>query len=550
MIVTPQMLWADFNFRQEPLDVRKISSKEFKKDILATHLYFNGLKKNDGVIRIFATLYSANNSHDLIIVFLDVYTRTESFDPSLYLDNGFSVLVVDYSGISDSKRLATIFPQSLAFANAFFYKDAVNETNELENSSWYVWQTIALRSVYLAESLNFKHIFMLGYGHGGEQVYKTACFPFETMSQISFFDSKNANDEPISQIRPIINGGATIFTSGIIEPKDLQFKAALDSSSYAKDAKCPILMQLTSNESGLDEMNDLFSQSLSLSSGGRISIVERTNRTLDNLRINNPLLFFKSIIDEKTIPTTPHILLNGSQNKLYCRLTVDCPDEIMTAALFAAHIQPNSAYRNWRTIEIQKVDNSEYLAAIPIINAEKPVYIFTSVLYSSGISLSSPMSVVIPKLFNISLKPPPISRRIYDTEFGLCEWLDLSASAQSDTLSLQKGAFGLEGIVSKSNNLTTFRLADPQFIGPQTANLQCLVYSKNAQKISFLITSSFNRETYLFETDITPQKGWTKIILKPADFKSSSGNLSGWSDILTFTISSDKELLLNSMLWV
>jgi len=609
MIITPQMLWADFNVAKEPLDARRITTKE-AYGAKATYFYFNGVEATDGIVRIFSILYTpiniqtkktatkkvakqlpkkiaefsaeiseikkeigddlledtaiqksteelledlriTNKTDNLIIVFADVETDSTNFNPSVYIDNGFCVLVVDYSGLNDKKQYATIYPISKSFANAFYYPDAIKETNELYKSSWFIWQTIALRAVFFAQNLDFKNIFMLGYGHGGEQVYKTACFPFETETQ-EFF-AKNPLAPVTKGSDCIIRGAVTVFTSGVIYPEILQFKAALDSSSYAKDAKCPILMQLTSNEqnSGLDEMNDLFTQSLAKTNLGRVSIVERTNRTLDNVRDKNPLLWFKSILANDKIPASPIIQLKSSNNKLYCELKIDDYKNMKQVTIFSSHIQEKSAYRNWRNLEFENPEKDEYLAFVPIINSEKPVYIFASVIYNSGISLSSPVAAVVPKFLNITVEPPPVSRRIYDTDFGQCDWLDLDASPDSSTLVMKEGAFGLEGITSTTNKLTTFRLADPQFIGPANANLQCLVYSKLGQKLFFTITTNSNLEKYYFDYDIVASKGWTKINISNAYFKSNNGNnLESWSDILTFSINSSEEFLLNSLLWV
>ena len=576
MIVTPQLLWNGYDPFLTPLNATLVSSST-TADASVFLLYFNGDKQDNGCMaRIFARLYvpkncqvdfneyllegkrekgegrsiNSNNSDDkqdldsletkefllkrlkigsitpnCVAVFDDIDKDTNAFDPKNYLNMGFSVLVVDYGGMSEHKSRFTIYPKCQSLANYFLNPDSDKETDVPQNSSWYIWQTVAMRSVVFCKKLGFLNVCMLGVGLGLEMPFKT-----------SYFDG-------------FITAGATQFTGGVIERSNTAFIASLDCTSYASNSNCPIFIQGASNEqnSSLDALSELYEIA---GDNARFSIIERSNRNIDKIRANNPAVWFKRILSGAPIYNAPKLSAKGSQNKLYYNIDTNCSyDDIESVSLYVAHIQKNPAFRNWRKIDLQSVGATEYLAHVPIIDCSLPVYAFCNVSYKCGLVFSSLVLSIVPKQLNITAEPLKIKRLIYDTSMGLSDFLILdTTTASSDALSLNEGAVKLKGVTSSTNSLTTFKLADPQFTGPKGANLQIMAYSKEPQTVKFIITTTSNTQ-YIATRECISDTNWTKKIFACADFKSSSGALVDWQNILTFEIKSESEFLFNSMLW-
>jgi len=565
MIITPQLLWEGYDPYAAPLEPIRVSHGETNDAFFYT-LYFNGEKaESGGITRIFTKLYTpkmyvpdftdtladlisakkkphtnCNSSEkladtlkiksltpSLVLVMDDIEHSVDTFDPSIYLNEGFSVLVVDYAGISDYKNRFTIYPKAFDKANYFLHPESVKETDTPKNSSWYIWQTVAMRSTALAKALGFTNLFMLGIGHGMEMVYKTA-----------YFDD-------------IILAAATQRAGGVVNSTDLQYVASLDSSAYAQHAKCPIFIQVPSNEqnASLDNISALFESAAA--SGARLSIIERSVRAIDAARKNDPALWFKFILRNISYPAAPKLEPKGSQNKLYYNIFTDNADHVDSVSLFVAHMQTNSAFRNWRTAAVQNVGPGEYLADVEVLNCAEAVYAFVNVRYTSGLTLSSFVTAVMPKALGITAAPLLPKRLVYDTGMGLSAWLVPNAESAEESLSLATGALGLEGMVSATNVLTTFRLADPQYKGADDASMQLMLYTKHKQVVTFFVTSRQNGVLYAAIKEFSGEPQWIKTTLLPSDFKIlNGGTLNSWQDVLTFEIHSEEELMLNSLLWV
>jgi len=550
--MTPQILWEGYDPESEPLNATLLTLTELS-DMLVYTLYFDGEKSAvGGVIRIFANLYVPKKSKatkksafsknqlaeelniknltdSLVVVFDDIVKSVNTFDPSLYLNNGFCVLAVDYAGVSDKKSRFTIYPREFKKANYFLHPESIQETDTPKDSSWYIWQTVALRSCFFAKSLGVVNLFMLGVGHGLEMVFKTA-----------YFNSA-------------LTGAVTQYSGGILNAKNLQYIASLDATAYAQHSKCPILMQLPSNEanSSLEEINAVFETAINSSEDTRFLIQERSITCVD---LQMPIIWFKSILDGAKLPKTPKLEPKVSQNKLYYNITACASGEIKSVSLFVAHIESKSAFRNWRSEALQSVGEGEYLASIEVVNCEAPLYAFTTVVYNSGLIFSSPVSTVNPKSLGLNTQILVQKRLVYDTEMGTADWHMPCLSncfKLEKALSTQSGALGLEGLTSAKNTLKTFKLADPQYKGSSGNSLQLMIEAKTAQNISFNVFSIVNSTLFSCTKEFVGSNSWIKTSLSPYDFKSKGGeSLSSWQDILTFEITSNGEFLLNSILWV
>ncbi len=251
------------------------------------------------------------------------------------------------------------------------------------------------------------------------------------------------------------------------------------------------------------------------------------------------------------LPSTPELESKGSQNQLYYDLKIDAGEDPEYVRLFVAYAQKNSAFRNWRKYDLEMVGEDEYICKVSVPLPDEPVYAFATVKYKNGFCISTAVDKVIPKSLGVNAAVLNFKRLIYDSSMGLSDFIVLSGANKKDgRLVLEKGPFDLEGIRSTSNSLTTFRLADPQFIGKPDGVLQLSLYSATIQKISFNITASDKLLKYSCIKELSPQNAWSKVALSLIDFRGDKGALSSWSEILTFEIESENAVLLNSMLWV
>jgi len=556
MIITPQILWEGCDPNAYPLKPSIVSTME-TVDYFCYSLYFDGLKTTyNAVARIFAKLYtpksdrffkSASNdkftndfgliknlTNNAIVVFNDINKSVDSFKPNIYIDEGFCVLVVDYAGFDDKKSRFTIYPKNLKQANYHLNQKAVLDMDiDPKDSSWYIWQTVALRAVACLRRLNFKSVFMIGIGHGLEMVFKSSYF---------------INN---------IDGGATILSGGVAKSSNVQYLAALDATAYAQYSKCPILMQVASNEnnSSLDGINSLF-ETLDTYGEARFLIKENSIACID---YTAPLRWFKAILNGDTFYSSPILKARASQNKLYFNVEVSSCNNISKISLNVAHGEEFSAFRSWRQEPLQSLGEGEYLTSVDILDCEKPIFAFVNVKYECGSEFSSNILTVLPKNLDISLPPAAKKRLIYDTDMGLrvfdtgksviCNCYEDNCDAAS--LSIQVGALGLDGLSSDTNSLSTFRLCDNQYTGNSGDSLQLMIQALEPISITFSILSKKYNTHFEYIKEFDGSESWIKTSLILNDFKSKNGDsLNSWQDVLTFYIKASGKFLLNSTLWV
>jgi hypothetical protein len=534
MILTPQQLWKDYDRKTLPLAASFLPGGACVGGSYR-YVYFNGEKTSDGVARVFAKFYEPDLSPataarlKTAVVVFDHPTRTvDAFDAGEYLSRGFAVLVVDYAGADGDKERFTLYPKSLSYAN---YPQADLEglhDSDPTGSCWYVWTTAALRAVTFLENAGYQNRFGIGIGYGGPHVWKLCYF------------------------EDTLRAGAVFFSGPAADNASLSHKAAIGAPAYASLIKAPVYLQITSNEQNgsLDFMSALYEQAaLNSPAGAHLSISERANRVVDPDRADNAARWFELILDGKKLPPAPVVSPKNSDARLYCSVVTPNPEQIAAVALYVAHAQKNSAFRNWRAEPLQTVGEGEYLAQIAVPTPKEPVYAFVNVRYQNGICVSSAVSSVVPAALGVSAATLNFKRLIYDSTLGLSDWMVLyNPGGKSVRLSLEKGPFGLEGIYSPSGLLSTFRLADPQYRGKSDSVLQLTLYSGAAQTVSFHIT--VGERKYTAKRELAAAEAWSKQSFSPNDFKSQTGGLSDWDGVLTFEIESASKLLVNSALWV
>lgn len=569
MVITPQLLWKDFDRKATPLNASIVKEKEDAR-ISEKFIYFNGDAVSDGVPRIFARLITVKgsiNADTPIILFLpSLKQNIEDIDFSLFLDSGYAILAVDYSGkISDERTHRTIYPKSLSYANftEIEYTENVSDFNTYEakfintfpenpkDTCWYVWATISMRAITLIENEGFSKIGVIGYGTGGAQVWKIAL-------------CENS-----------IVAGAVLFTSGLdmIDYSQqpgvdlISFKASIGTSSYAPLIKFPIFMlQHTNDPYGVfDRALETFSEITRTDC--LFSIEAKTDRSLSEHQSKNLTTWFAShFTGEGVLPKPPQISVFASENKLYCQINPNkvsqlsfftmendptftkmpdfCLNKVVSAELYYSSGALKSVYRNWRKLDPELIGDEEYLKQLQVYSPNEMLYIFGNLVYDCGMTLSTPLVSKIPSSMNIAAAPFNKKRLIYDSDMGTGEW-----HSEPFPPVIKEGPMGISGI-SSFGTLITYKIGDVVYSGLRDYILSIIIYSSVNQNLDFLVTDGINYKTYGCTRQVCASDNWVKLNFSVSDFKSSDGVFTDWGRAARFKIEAKNNIILCSMLWV
>ena len=167
-LLSPQMLWNDFDPAVEPLD--KQTYKKTEVDGIATEeLYFTGRTLPSGEkSRVFAVVcYKSTRSSKPALLVINEPSKPIDVDELQYwAKQGFIAIAVDMRGQVDKGRF-TVYPQSLSYANSTSCKDDFALINTAKETKWYEYAVNNMRAVSLLKSNKYvKEVSVLTIGTG------------------------------------------------------------------------------------------------------------------------------------------------------------------------------------------------------------------------------------------------------------------------------------------------------------------------------------------------------------------------------------------------
>ncbi|MCH5160690.1 MAG: hypothetical protein J1G04_01520 [Clostridiales bacterium] len=520
-IVGTSNLWKDYFADALPFNITELSKKTIG-NMTARELYFDGLPTTDGRVRAFVRIFE-NPDPKGVILLLPNHSGGEDGDIAMLFNHGYTVAMLDYTGETDKYPRFTFYPASLSGCNAFGKTKFVADSPALQ-SCWFVWTAVARRAVLLLKHLyEGKKLFAVGKGLGGSIVYKLC----------SFDDGLTAAATMLNVI-PDVSGTGNFI---------INYRAALDSSSYSQTAKIPLFMAVASNDEdgSLDQMSTLAENTASLKC---FRIVERTFSSGIKKVFGQIDAFFTSYdVGTPNIPR-PKVTASNSENRLYFNIKVS-GGKVAQAEMFAAFCIENPTHRNWTKLPVITVaEDGEYMARADVLQNDKPAYAFINVKCEDGSVSSSPLLCVVPKMLGIPAVPRMPHRLIYDGSMGLDVW----TSADGGNVEVKTGPYGIDGVCSDTLSLATFKPGDMMYRGEKDSLLQLSVSGKQQ---SITVSVSDGVDKYDCIRDIPSVGEWHKFTLSSSDFKNvKSGTLNNWLNVIMLEISSKDELIVGSALWV
>ncbi len=167
-LLSPQMLWENFDPKAEPLD--KQSYKKTETDGITTEeLYFTGRTLESGAkSRVFAVVCykSTRSSKPALLVINEPSKPIDIEELQYWAKQGFIAMAVDMRGFVEKGR-HTVYPNQLYYANSLDCKDDFAVIDTAKETKWYEYAVNNMRAVTLLEEQKYvKGISVITLGTG------------------------------------------------------------------------------------------------------------------------------------------------------------------------------------------------------------------------------------------------------------------------------------------------------------------------------------------------------------------------------------------------
>ena len=144
-ILTPTSIWNNFDdslaLNAASLGVTESEGIEFEK------VSFNGRMTSDGRVKIYGVFAKAkeNPAKDTVLIIPDSADSIDFDVLKMFVDKGYSALMVDYRGEWDECENFTVYPEAVVYANTLKCgrrKEFCDES--ADKTSWYEWVAVGI----------------------------------------------------------------------------------------------------------------------------------------------------------------------------------------------------------------------------------------------------------------------------------------------------------------------------------------------------------------------------------------------------------------------
>jgi hypothetical protein len=231
--------------------------------------------------------------------------------------------------------------------------------------------------------------------------------------------------------------------------------------------------------------------------------------------------------------------------------------------LFYAVENRNPRNRYWRSVIGQRA-REEWTAELPILDPRQPLFAYANVVYESGVCLSTNLVSVVPSELGDARATDRPSLLIDDFATGTDGWVTSSPATDPippvpNLLASAVGPGGKLGItVTRPIALTTHKVGDPKWRGPEGVKLQFEVYVRAPRTLRVVMHErefAIGWTQYAAEVALEPGEGWRTITLPADAFSTEKGErLKGWGDVrqleLKATGGAGEEPIYGAFRWV
>ncbi len=555
-ILTPLSLWESFS-PSLSTDSSVISSEE-EDGIVFERVNFSGRDTGEGRVLIAASYaYDKKTpAEETVIIFPDSKDTINKGLLKLFVEHGYTALMVDYRGEWEGCDFYTHYPENIGYANFAksgrryeYVDDSAVET------SWYEWVALGVYAKkYAVERSGKDEIAVVGLRDGGEIAWKLGVA------------------EKFECIIPVCAAGWRAY-SGIskyvsIEPdlneERYRFIAGIDSQAYAPYVSCPVLLLCSTNDSRFDydRAYDTFSRiNTQFASDSAIAYSVQCNSCIGIKCTSDMFMFLDKYLKNRQvfIPKPAEISVEvDDESNLIAKTIFDNQGIVESCKMYVAEDCIESYLREWSACQPKKkITPEEQDFYLDIYEKTGTVFVLCYVKYINGFTVWS--KIVAKKISGKFRNMQSKCRVMYSDKDGMGSFAvdDPYKCAVGGMFLINENALpklvekteGVYGLYSRYG-LKTFRMNNPMY-SPDVGNILKLdIFCDNSASVTISFFDANAKEEYIYLCDIVGGV-WQSIIAESKLFKNSNGTpLTAFASNFIFAVKSDDSFAVNNVMWL
>jgi dienelactone hydrolase len=535
-LATPEAVWADFDPREEPLEI-EVTKRWAEHGSKLTELTFTGMTHEGSKVRVYA-LFSIPAGKDHLPGILHVHGGGQTVSPEwlrFWNDRGYAALTFNWGGAWPNRDKFTDWGKLTQGNHRDAGAMAMATVPSVRASSWYLWTRISRRALSCLEQqpgVDSARLGIFGVSMGGTIVWPLAAMDRRVKAACAIYGvGWNTYPDEVGAPDPKAGDAATKL-----------WRNTMESESYARLVKCPVLfLSATNDQHG--NMDRSFQTLAQVPTEVRWAFTPRYRHHIAAEQGTNlPLWMDNHLKGGEPFPKSPVALVRlETDNAPLLVVKPDAIQSIRRVDLFYAVENRNPKNRYWRPA-IGRRDERAWLAELAILDPRQPLYAFANVLYTSGVCLSTNLVSVVPSDLGDARATDRPSLLIDDFARGTDGWV--TSSPATDPIppvpNLMTSAVGPEGKpglgVARPIALLTHKLGDPKWRGPkEDSKLQFRVHVRAPKMLRIVMHEkefAIGWTQYVAEVVLEPAEGWRTITLPAGAFSTDKGvHLKGWGDV-------------------
>lgn len=555
-ILTPVSLWESFKPSLDTLP-EVISSQE-ENGIIFEYVNFSG--RDTGTSRVVVAAAYAydkeNPAEETVLIFPDSKDTIDKEVLKMFVQRGYSALMVDYRGEWLDCDFYTHYPENVEYAN--FAKsgrryDYVDDS--AVETSWYEWVAVGIYACkYIKERSGNEKIAVVGLRDGGEIAWK-----------LGVADNVECII-PVASAGWRAYSGKSKYLSAEIDLNDERYRfiAGIDSQAYAPYVHCPVLMLCTTNDDRFDydRAHDTFSRiNAEFIGESAIAYSVQSNGCIDTKCIEDMFFFLDKNLKNRQvfIPKPADISVEvDKESNLVATAIFDNQGIVDSCVMYVAEDCMESAIRDWTECAPKsKISSQEQQFYLNIYEKANTVFVFCCVKYINGFTVWS--KVVAKKISGKFRNMQSKCRVMYYDDDGT------GGFAVAETNKCTVGGIflvdekAIPRVIETSKNvkglfseygLTTFKMNNPKY-APSVGNMLKLDIISNATAtVTLIFFDADTNDEYKDSIEIVGGV-WQGLIAESKTFKNSNGtSMPVFKSNYRFSISCPVPFAVNNIMWL